>query len=216
MTVAELLGLGAALFLTLSILSYVLFGNHELFRVAVAIFIGGVAGYLGAVVTRTFLIPRLFQPLVAQHWALLLPLLFGFFLFLRGTRFSTLANLVLAMLVGVSGATLVAGAVLGTLFPQIVATWREWSGMSLHLTGGQSLAAWFLVIVVLMAFSFGRRDRWPRPLQWSLGGLQNLGRAVVVVTLGVLFARVYQAALFALIERLAFVWNAVQTFLLGL
>ncbi len=215
MMLSELVGLGVALFLTMGILSYVLFGNHELFRVAAAVFVGGVAGYLGAVVTRAFLIPRLWQLIEGPQWALFIPWVWAFLLLLRGTRLRGLSNLVLALLVGVSGATLIAGAVLGTLFPQIEATWREWAGLSIQISWAQGLASWALVMMVLIAFYFGRTETWPRVIRWGMGAGQTLGKAVVVITLGVLFARVYQAALLALIDRMAFIWNAIRTFLLG-
>lgn len=215
MMLSELVGLGVALFLTMGILSYVLFGNHELFRIAAAVFAGGVAGYLGAVVTRAFLIPRLGQFIGRPQWALLLPWVLALLLLLRGTRLRGISNLVLALLVGVAGATLIAGAVLGTLFPQVVATWREWAGLSIQLSWAQGMATWALVMTVLMAFFFGRTETWPRVARWGMDAGRTLGKAVVVITLGVLFARVYQAALLALIDRLAFIWNAVRTFLLG-
>ncbi len=215
MMLSELLGLGVALFLTMGILSYVLFGNHELFRIAAAVFVGSVAGYLGAVVLRSFLIPRLWQVTGSPQWALLLPWALALLLLLRGTRLRGLSNVVLALLVGVAGATLIAGAVLGTLFPQIEATWREWAGFTLHLSWAQGLVSWVLVMMVLMAFYFGRTETWPRVMRWGIGVGQKVGKAVVVVTLGVLFARVYQVALLALIDRLAFLWDAIRTFLLG-
>lgn len=215
MMLSELVGLGVALFLTMGILSYVLFGNHELFRIAAAVFVGGVAGYLGAVVTRSFLMPRLWQWIERPQGVLLIPWILGLLLLLRGTRLRGLSNLVLALLVGVAGATLIAGAVWGTLFPQIETTWREWAGLSLQLSWVQGMVSWVLVMMVLMAFYFGRTETWPRAARWGIHAGQTLGKAVVVITLGVLFARVYQAALLALIDRMAFIWTAIQTFLLG-
>ncbi len=215
MGLAELAGLVVALVMTVGVLSYALFGNHELFRGVAAVFVGVTAGYAAAVVMRTFVIPRLIQPFLVRHWVVVVPLVLGLLLLLRGTRFGGLATPVLAFLVGVAAATLLVGVVLGTLFPQVLATWKEWSGFRVWLTPAQGMLSWLFVIAVLVAFHFGRHEDWPRALQYPFRGLRIVGRFVVVVTLAVLFLRVYQSALLALAERVLFLWEALRFLLLG-
>ncbi len=215
MALWDWLGLAVALVMTLGILSYIFFGNYELFRAVVAVFVGALAGYAAAVVMRSFLIPRLVQPLMVRHWVVALPLLLGLLLLLRGTRFGHLATPVLAFLVGVSAAVLLAGAVLGTLFPQVLATWKEWSGLGQWLTPNQGVLGWVIVMAVVASFYFGAEERAGRALRPALRVVRFAGRLAVVISLAVLFVRVYQSALFALVERVFFLWETLRTLLLG-
>lgn len=213
MNLWEYVGLALAALLTLGILSYVLFGAHELFRLLVALVVGVMAGYVAATVVRMLVLPRLIQPLLVRHWLVLLPFGLAFLLLFHPTRFSRLAVPVLALLVGVAGATLVGGAILGTLFPQIQATWQDWAGLG-GLTPFQAALSWLLVMAVLSAFYYGRTQDWPKLVRYPVRAIQGLGMVVVAITLGALVVRVYQAALLALSERLLFLWQALLALLL--
>jgi heme/copper-type cytochrome/quinol oxidase subunit 2 len=129
---------------------------------------------------------------------------------------------VLAFLTGVGAATVIAGAVRGTIFPQIGA-----SANLLNIQTGPSelndLVGWFingLIILVgtvttLIYFQFGiKRQEEGVPIQRSiiLEYLSTAGQSFIVVTLGVLFAGVYIATLSALIDRVRFLWEIIIRF----
>jgi len=116
----------------------------------------------------------------------------------------------------------IAGAVRGTLFPQVGA-----SANLLNLQTGPAelneLAGWFingLVILVgtmatLIYFQFGiKRQEEGVPVQRSaiLEYISTTGKGFIVITLGVLFAGVYTATLSALIDRVRFLWDIVIRF----
>lgn len=211
----ELLGGVLALLFTLGILSYVVLGNQPLFRTSVAVWVGIASGYGAAVVLREFLLPALRATLNGQGngW---LPWLLGLLLLFYATRWRSPARWTLGLLLGIGAAVLLAGALFGTLFPQVVATWREWAGLSLQLSFVQGITAWFLVLTVVSAFYLGNPQNLPSVLNWPLRGMQTLGWVVVIVTLAVLSARVYQAALFALLDRLVFLWDFMRILLQGM
>ena len=108
---------------TLLILSY-LVGDNPGFRVAVHIFTGISAGYI--VVVAFHSIVNMFQPLVSgsnlDRILLVFPLILSLLLLGKTTdRFEWMGRPVVAFMVGVGSAAAIGGAVLGTLFPQIVA-----------------------------------------------------------------------------------------------
>src|SRR5574341_1484354 len=115
-----------AFFFTLAIFSY-LIGDNPLFRVAVYIFVGVSAGYVAAVAWWQVLWPDLVLPLIAgtasQKAILATPLLLSGLLLMKAwPPLSRLGTPSVALLVGVSAAVAIGGAVTGTLFPQVNAT----------------------------------------------------------------------------------------------
>jgi hypothetical protein len=210
-------GMVAFLF-TLMILSY-LIGDNPLFRVAVYIFVGVSAGYVAAVSVRQVLWPDLLQPLyhgfisgmTVQQAVLAVPfLLSGLLLMKAWPPLTRLGMPAMGLLVGAGAAAAVGGAVTGTLFPQVNATigafdvTRFASPESL-INAGLVLAG---VITTLVYFHFGARIRADGSVR-RFGLIEItalLGSIFLAVTLGVLFAGVYSAALTALIERLHFLF----------
>jgi heme/copper-type cytochrome/quinol oxidase subunit 2 len=129
---------------------------------------------------------------------------------------------VLAFLTGVGAATVIAGAVRGTIFPQIGA-----SSNLLNIQAAPSelngLVVWFfngLIILVgtvttLIYFQFGvKRQEEGVPVQRPviLEYLSTAGQVFIVVTMGVLFTGVYIATLSALIDRVHFLWETIIRF----
>jgi len=114
--------LGAVL--TFFVLTY-LIGDNFLFRLAVYVLVGASAAYAAVVVIFDVLIPRIQQGasdpamLVVTIVALILGALL---LFKASPRLAWLGNLSVGYLVGVGAATVLGGAIIGTLGPQIVAT----------------------------------------------------------------------------------------------
>ncbi len=207
-------GAALAVLVTLGLLSYVLVGNTGLFRTLLALFVGVTAGYIASVVVRYVLAPRLLEPLRVRHWLVLTPFVFVLLLFLHRTRLSFAATPVLALLTGVAAATLVAGTVLGTLFPQIQATWQAWRGTG-GLTPLQGIVVWLLVIFVLTVFFYRDPGHLPAALRWPLRAAQALGNLALTITLAVLVLRLYQTALMVLGERLWFLWQTLNRLIFG-
>lgn len=204
--------------LTVMVFSY-LIGDNPLFRIAVYLFIGVASGYAAVVVWHYVLVPRLFNQLGDPNGLLLaiVPLILSISLLAKlSPRISWLGNFAMAVLVGVGAATALGGALIGTLIPQAEAAMEAMNSRSLLdlVEGGVMLVG---TVATLAYFQFGakraadgsvKRNALIEILAW-------LGRIVIAVTLGVLFAGVYMAALTAMIERLSSLINFVSS-LLGL
>src|SRR5512139_185621 len=110
--------------LTIMVLSY-LVGDNPLFRVAVFIFVGVSAGYVGAVALYQVILPKVIMPLVNDpraNLALLMPILLSLLLLAKiFPRISWLGSASMAFMVGVSAAVAIAGALIGTIVPQFIA-----------------------------------------------------------------------------------------------
>ncbi|MFZ1041044.1 MAG: hypothetical protein WCA79_02180 [Anaerolineales bacterium] len=205
-----------AFLLTLFIFSY-LIGDNPLFRIAVYIFVGVSAGYVASVAWRQVIWPDLFLPLItgpfAQKTLLAIPLILSALLLTRvSPRLTQLGMPTMALLVGVSAAVAVGGAVTGTLFPQIGATINMFDTHSAtsaaQLAGMLINGAWILagVTTTLVYFHFGARTTSDGSVR-RFGLIELIafvGSIFLAITLGVLFAGVYSAALTALIDRFHF------------
>lgn len=215
---SELVSGGVSFLLTLMVLSY-LIGDNPFFRVAVYIFVGVSAGYAAAVAWHQVLWPQLFMPLIyGSLWervlalvALVLGLLLLLKLFPRTAR---LGSASMAFLVGVGAAVAVGGAVMGTLFPQTRASINMFGllGGNGSLLGQLFKSSVILVgtLTTLIYFQFGAKASPNGPQRSKLVGLLGwIGQVFIAITLGVLFAGVYTAAITALIERLNFLWTFV-------
>ncbi len=208
-------GIAAFLF-TLFIFSY-LIGDNPLFRLAVYIFVGVSAGYVAAVAFRQVLWPDLLFPLltgsVAQKALLVMPLILSALLLTKvSPRLTSLGMPAMALLVGVSAAVAVGGAVTGTLLPQAGATINLFDTHAAasvpQLAQMMFNGAWILagVTTTLVYFHFGARttrDGSARRFGF-IEFLAFIGSIFLAITLGVLFAGVYSAALTALIDRFHF------------
>ena len=201
--------------LTLMILSY-LVGDNPAFRVAVYIFVGVSAGYIAAVAWWQVLYPKVFLPLFTgsfpERLLALVPLVLGILLLMKlSPRAAWLGTPSLAFLVGVGAAVAVGGAVMGTIIPQTQASINVFNPD----TAGESwLARLFFgaimlvgTITTLVYFHFGARSTPGGPQRSKLVvWLGRIGQVFIAITLGVLFAGVFAAALTALIERMNFIW----------
>jgi hypothetical protein len=216
------------------VLSYII-GDNILFRLAISIFIGVASGYAAVLVFYNVLWHQVLVPVIQMattgsmdnlltYVIRVVPaVLLGLWMMTKvSPRLARGGTPVLAFLAGVGAATVIAGAVRGTIFPQV--------GASVNLLDTQSappelsnLVGWFingLVVLVgtvttLIFFQFGiKRQEEGVPVQRSvvLDYLSTAGQGFIVVTLGVLFAGVYIAALSALVDRVRFLWDTVIRF----
>lgn len=132
-------------------------------------------------------------------------------------RTARLGNPAMAFMVGAGAAVAVGGAVLGTLFPQILA--------SINLfdlkTGGSIPERLFEGSIILIGtlttlayFHFGAKATPSGPQRGRLvDALGGIGQVFIAITFGVLFAGAYAAAMTALIERLNFLWTFIASLL---
>ena len=205
-----------AFLITLMILSY-LIGDNPLFRVAVYIFVGVSAGYVAAVAIRQVLVPDLLKPLYSgflsgmsvQQAVLAVPLLLSGMLLMKAwPPLTRLGMPAMGFLVGVAAAVAIGGAVNGTLFPQVNATIAAFDVQKFNAPESLLNAGLLLggVVTTLVYFHFGARTRSDGSIRRFrlIEYIAFLGSIFLAITLGVLFAGVYSAALSALIERLHF------------
>jgi hypothetical protein len=213
------LGAFAGFILTLLVFSY-LFGDNVLFRFTVHLFVGVAAAFMAAVAFYSVLWPRLVEPILfgmpVERMLALVPLVLGVLLLGKASpRFAGWGAPVMAFLVGVGAATAVGGAISGTLFPQVQASINLLDTESI-VTSGRSLewelfnGAIILLGTVFTLAYFHFYVRSPRPF-W-IQGLTMVGKIIIAIALGVVFAGVYSAALTALVERL----SSLVTFLMWL
>jgi hypothetical protein len=208
--------------LTLLVFSYLL-GDNPFFRLAVHIFIGVSAGYVALVTINNVLIPRLFVPLVdGPQGERLLSILLIFtsgFLFLKVTPLRRYGNWTVALLVGIGAAAAVGGAITGTLFPQILGTINSVDPSTFAIYGNTWIQIINGIIVVLgtittlIHFHFttqdipGRDDKRLKIIET----ISQVGMVFLSITFGALYAGVLLTALAALVERLSFVWNFLNS-----
>src|SRR5689334_22865284 len=115
-----------SLLFTLLILSYVV-GDNPAFRLAIHAFIGVAAGYVTAIVILQVIGNKIIFPLVfGEINQKILPgisLILGILLLVKiSARTEWIARPIVAFLVGTGAAAAVAGAMLGTIYPQTLAS----------------------------------------------------------------------------------------------
>jgi hypothetical protein len=213
---------------TLLIFSYVL-GDNPLFRIAVYIFVGISSGYIAAVAWWQVIMPRLVYPSLSAissgSSAAMLEMgliLLGALMLLVFPRVTGLGRIVMSFLVGVGAAVTLAGALIGTLVPQVMGTINAFdlnaaSALNIGffeaiLNGAIILAG---TVLTLAYFHFGARPKADGSMH-RLGLIEALawgGRVFIGVALGAVFAGVYAAALTALIERISSLINFIINFI---
>ena len=197
--------------LTIMVLSY-LIGDNALFRFAIHIFVGVSAGYVAVVALYQVIWPYLLIPLftapIMERGLLIIPLVLSALLLMKiSPRLGWLGGPAVGYLVGAGAAVAISGAVLGTIFPQVTA-----AADPFDLRNAQEpLASLFNGVVMLVGtistlayFHFGarRKDDGSVKRNGLIEAFAWVGKLFVALTLGVLFAGVYAAALTALIERI--------------
>ncbi len=210
----DILGAIVGLVLTLMILSYLL-GDNPLFRLAMYLFVGVAAGYAVVVAVQNVIIPQLFLPVLAMGSQTVDPgqiTLLGFswllaLLFLLKLQPSNLiGRFPLALLAGVGAAVAVGGAITGTLLPQAAASAFpiQFADPGALLTGVIIAAG---VAATLLTFHYGVRVA-PRGegrgavAQVIQTGIAPIGRILIGLTFGVMYAGLIAGAAAALAERL--------------
>jgi hypothetical protein len=213
----DLLGAILSFGLTLIVFSFI-FGDNLLFRFAIHVFVGVAAGYAAVMTWYNVLLPGS----QAERIFALLALTLSILLFMKAfPRLSGWGSPVVAYLVGVGAATVIGGAVLGTLFPQVLASINLFDFPGLF---GDSSPVWVQIsnaaiilvgtISALIFFHFGARnsqDRHPERAAW-INAVARIGQIFIAITFGVLFAGVYIASMTAFVERMTFSANFILLF----
>ncbi len=220
----QTLGVALGLVLTLMIYSYLL-GDNPLYRLAVHLLVGVGMGYASVVVIFRVLYPQLIAPLVGgsgqemQLEVVLLAVLALLLLLKLSPRTAVAGNLAMAFVIGVGAAVAVAGAIMGTLLPQISAT-----ALSLQSDAGgsalyeQILAALVIItgtITSLLYFNFGAspigEGKTKRP-GWVRISAQ-IGQVFLMITFGSLFAGALIASLSVFTARMLFYFRELSQWL---
>jgi hypothetical protein len=207
-----LVGLLSFLF-TLMILSYVV-GDNPLFRLAIHIFVGVTAGYVTLIVWQQVIINKLVAPMLTGDWpqtgVLIFPLVMGLFLLTKvSSKYQSLGRWVVAFLVGVGAAAAIAGALTGTLLPQVWASINLFDidtfqpdttvekiaeGISI-LLGTVTTLAYFQFSIRQSVAKTGQRGLFMRILSFA-------GEVFLAITFGALFAGVLSSTLAAMVNRI--------------
>jgi hypothetical protein len=159
--------------------------------------IGAGAAYAAVVVIFDVLIANVQRP--ETLISTLIGLVLGALVWAKASpRFAWIGNIPMGYLIGVGAATVLGGAIIGTLGPQIVATGAPVTSPS----GGQPDAILTIVVVVgtivtLLSFGYYRVGR-NSPMQ-----LVNIAgrRFFLMIGLGAVFALVFMASVTLLLDR---------------
>ena len=232
---ADPIGAIIGFLLTIMVLSYII-GDNVLFRLAIHIFIGVASGYAAILILYNVIWHQVLVPVLQVFTAgktegmltyalqVVPAVILGIWMMTKlSPRLSRYGTPVLAFLTGIGAATVVVGAVRGTIFPQVGASINLLSHQSApggraSWSGGSSMGLIILVgtVTTLIYFQFGvKRQEEGVPVQRSviMEYLSTVGQGFIVVTLGVLFSGVYLAALSALIDRIRFLWDTILRFI---
>jgi hypothetical protein len=209
-----------AAILTFMVWSYLL-GDNPAFRIAEHLFVGIAVGYAVLVAWFSVVQPALSGVVVSQSPALAaVPLVLCLLLMAKvRPAWSGVGNIAVAFLVGVGAALAVGGALFGTLGPQVAAT----ASLSLDPADygdtqpalaspflWQNLAVLVGTVGTFFYFTFNTQPQGP------LGGFREtftrfwsgIGRWVIMMMLGALFANTVTSRIALLIGRVQWLLSA--------
>ena len=220
----DMIWLIVSLFFTLMIFSYLL-GDNLFFRLTSYIFIGITAGYVAVLVFYQVVLGRLVWPIIVgtneQRAFLAVPVLLSVLLLLKlGSGGSKIGNIPLGFLAGVGAAVIAGGALFGTIAPQTTAAIEAFTLQPSDKILSKWVEGGFLLlgtITTLAYFHFGsarKRNTENRPA-W-VEPFAKIGQVFIGFTLGALFVGVYSAAITSMIDRLGFIWVAINQIILKL
>ena len=209
--------------LTVLVFSY-LAGDNILFRIIIYAFIGMSAAYVTLIVITQVFWPRLLLPIISGSLrdqligvvGLLICILLSMKLVPRLAR---LGNLPLGYLVGVGASVAIGGAVTGTLIPQSLAVadiaWLQPSAetttfnLSAVLNGAMILVG---ALTTLIYFQYGAKQSRDGKIRRGIiiEILAWIGKVVIAISFGAVFAGVLSASITAMVERINFLINLLR------
>jgi len=209
-----------AALLTFMVWSYLL-GDNPAFRIAEHLFVGIAVGYAVVVAWFNVVRPALFGAVAPQSPALAAAPLVLCLLLMAKVRpaWSGVGNIAVAFLVGVGAALAVGGALFGTLEPQVAATASlsldpaDYGDTQSALASPflwQNLAVLVGTVGTFFYFTFNTQPQGP------LGGFREtftrfwsgIGRWVIMMMLGALFANTVTSRIALLIGRVQWLLSA--------
>jgi hypothetical protein len=231
----DMIGTIVAFTLTLLVYSYLIKDIaffHAIYRLVAYLFVGVSLGYAAVMAVHGVLGPRLLDHLRNGEWtwAYLVPLTLCVLLMTKLRRsWSSLGNVTIAFLFGVGAALAVGGGVIGTLIPQIEATFVSLNPFSPVYASqaaqdGQT-TTWVyvldaLLIVVgtistLLYFCFGteKGSRFVTRLRDPVLRLATgFGKVFIMFTFGALFATTAISRISLLADRVRFIIVTIFAF----
>jgi len=209
--------------LTVLVFSY-LAGDNLLFRIIIYAFIGISAAYVTLIVITQVFWPRLLLPIVTgtlrEQLIGVVGLIMCILLAMKLVpRLARIGNLPLGYLVGVGAAVAIGGALTGTLIPQAFAltdiTWfmssTEATAFPLEtvLNGAMILVG---ALTTLIYFQYGAKQSRDGKIRrgFIIEGLAWIGKVVVAISFGAVFAGVLSASITAMVERIYFMINFLR------
>jgi hypothetical protein len=213
-----LAALGAVL--TLFIFSYLL-DDNPLFRLALHIFVGVSVAYVCVVAVQRVILPVLTPPASTDSdgrllWVIsLIGVVFGLLLFARGIGgLSWLSGISLAILIGVGVGVTLAGAILGTLVPQVGAaanpTVSESPILPDVLDPVGTVVAILGTVTGLMVFAFIVRRPTRRLTNRVLAGGSRIGQWFVLIGFGAVYGGVLVASLSIFVDRVEYLGKVLE------
>jgi hypothetical protein len=210
--------------LTVLIFSY-LAGDNFLFRIIIYAFVGMSAAYVTLIVISQVFWPRLLIPMISGTLrdqiigviGLLLCLLLGMKLV---PRLAQLGNLPMSFLVGVGAAVTIGGALTGTIIPQFLGMvdigWlRSPSGTSSFtftpVLNGAMILLGTLTTLVYFQYSAKQTKAGKVHRGFIIETLAWIGKIVIAISFGAIFAGVLSASIAAMVERISFMINLLRT-----
>ena len=210
--ISEISGLIVGFLLTLFIYSFVVKDN-PMYRLAVHILVGVSAGFAGVVVVNQVLIP-VAESIFSQGdnmqlvlWVI--PIILAVLLLAKlFPRFAWIGNSSMAVLIAVGSAVGLVGAIMGTLIPQVTATYEN---------GIVTIIVAVLTVCVLAYFHFTGRltneNDVALPAWYQYISLT--GKFVMTIALAGVFAGLFSTTLVLLSERFDFYFESFRTIFTG-
>lgn len=208
----EVVGVVIGAGLTLAIFSYLL-GDNPLYRAALHLFVGALVGYSFGILVRDVLVGMVWNQLQDNPVAVVVPVVLGILLLFKGfPKQAYIGSFSVAFLIGVGTAVALGGALLGTLVPQIGATGRALSSISLD-----GLLIFVGTACTLMAFYFTAGKGPGLAGVWGqlVGIAGGVGRVFLVFAFGIAFAGALTASLSVFIGRIHYLIDAYWKVLAG-
>ena len=213
----DLVGSVLGFFFTVAILSYVI-GDNPLYRIALHLFVGVAAGYAGLVVITNVLTPRLINPMSSGNLTLQIlaavPLLLFVFLILKlSPRTSAYGNIGVAFMIGVGTAVAIGGAITGTLFPQVMATWRVNAPSPSPILNQVIIVLG--AVTTLLYFQYWLRAETTAGAERAavMQVLADIGKGFVVACLGAIYAGMILSGIAVFSERVIAMATWIQQFM---
>jgi hypothetical protein len=208
----EISGLIVGFLLTIFVYSFVVKDN-PMYRLAVHILVGVSAGFAGVVVVNQVLIP-VAESIISQDdnnqlvlWVI--PIILAVLLLAKlFPRFAWIGNSSMAVLIAVGSAVGLVGAILGTLIPQITATYES---------GLVTIVVALLTVCVLAYFHFTGRLTNENDVElpaWYQY-ITLTGKFVMTIALAGVFAGLFSTTLVLLSERFGFYFESFRNIFTG-